>query len=295
MTKLVNRAKMTTATTGTGTITLGSAVDGYQTFAAAGVVNGDVVRYVIEDGSAWEIGLGTYTASGTTLARNPSESSNGGAAISLSGQATVFVGAAADDVNNVETAARLATARTISLTGDVTGSVSFNGSANVSITATVVDDSHNHVISNVDGLQTALDGKAATSHTHTSANITDFAEAVKDLLNASGSAPLYAARAWVNFNSTGTVAIRASGNVSSITDNGVGDYTVNFTTAMPDINYATHVQSPNYPGSGGVSLGQEQMTNASTLSRTIAGVRVYTLNGLGVLIDYISTSVAIFR
>jgi hypothetical protein len=44
-------------------------------------------------------------------------------------------------------------------------------------------------------------------------------------------------RAWVNFNGTGTVAIRASGNVSSITDNGTGDYTVNFTTAMPDANY----------------------------------------------------------
>jgi len=56
--------------------------------------------------------------------------------------------------------------------------------------------------------------------------------------NASGSAPVYACRAWVNFNGTGTVAIRASGNVSSITDNGVGDYTVNFTTAMPDVNYA---------------------------------------------------------
>ena len=54
----------------------------------------------------------------------------------------------------------------------------------------------------------------------------------------SGSAPIYAARAWVNFNGTGVVAIRASGNVSSITDNGVGDYTVNFTTAMADANYS---------------------------------------------------------
>lgn len=48
----------------------------------------------------------------------------------------------------------------------------------------------------------------------------------------------YKCRAWVNFNGTGTVAIRASGNVSSITDNGTGDYTVNFTTAMPDANYS---------------------------------------------------------
>jgi hypothetical protein len=57
-------------------------------------------------------------------------------------------------------------------------------------------------------------------------------------LNATGSAPIYACRAWVNFNGTGTVAIRASGNVSSITDYGTGDFGVNFTAAMPDANYA---------------------------------------------------------
>lgn len=51
-------------------------------------------------------------------------------------------------------------------------------------------------------------------------------------------ATAYGCRAWVNFNGTGTVAIRASGNVTSITDNGIGDYTVNFTTAMPDANYS---------------------------------------------------------
>lgn len=58
------------------------------------------------------------------------------------------------------------------------------------------------------------------------------------LATPTGSAPSYLCRAWVNFNGTGTVAIRASGNVTSITDNGTGDYTVNFTTAMPDANYA---------------------------------------------------------
>ena len=72
------------------------------------------------------------------------------------------------------------------------------------------------------------------------------AESTLSQFNASGSAPVYAARAWVNFNGTGTVAIRGSGNVSSITDNGVGQYTVNFTTAMSDANYcATSTANPN--------------------------------------------------
>jgi hypothetical protein len=69
------------------------------------------------------------------------------------------------------------------------------------------------------------------------------AESTLTQFNASGSAPVFAARAWVNFNGTGTVAIRASGNVSSITDNGTGEYTVNFTTAMPDANYSALVSS----------------------------------------------------
>jgi hypothetical protein len=98
MSKLVNRAKMTTATTGTGTITLGAAVPGYQTFAAAGVADGDVVRYVIEDNNDWEIGTGTYTASGTTLSRTVTESSDSGNALNLSGAARVFVSATSADV-----------------------------------------------------------------------------------------------------------------------------------------------------------------------------------------------------
>jgi len=61
--------------------------------------------------------------------------------------------------------------------------------------------------------------------------------ALQTAFAAPGAAPMYACRAWVNFDGTGTVAIRASGNVSSITDNGTGQYTINFTTAMPDVNY----------------------------------------------------------
>lgn len=97
MVVLVNRAKVSTGTEGTGTITLGDALSSFQTFAGAGVSDGDVVQYVIEDGINWEIGTGTYTATGTTLTRTVSESSNAGSAINLSGAAVVFVASTAED------------------------------------------------------------------------------------------------------------------------------------------------------------------------------------------------------
>jgi hypothetical protein len=63
----------------------------------------------------------------------------------------------------------------------------------------------------------------------------------------SGTAPIYAARAWVNFDGTTTTpTIRASGNVSSVARNGTGDYTVNFTTAMPDANYSLAASSTGF-------------------------------------------------
>lgn len=102
MPSLANRAKMTTATTGTGTLTLGAASTGYQSFAAAGITDGQRLRYAIEDGTAWEIGIGAYTSSGTTLTREVSESSaGGGSAISLTGAAVVFVTAIDDDFRSL--------------------------------------------------------------------------------------------------------------------------------------------------------------------------------------------------
>ena len=84
----------------------------------------------------------------------------------------------------------------------------------------------------------------------------------------------YKCRAWVNFNGVGTVSIRASGGVASITDNGTGDYTVTFTTAMPDANYS--VMSGSRIQSGADDAGQSQSVNTSNgaVGVTTTSVRV---------------------
>jgi hypothetical protein len=105
MANLFNRAGMSTATSGTGTITLGSALAAvavnlaaFQSFAGAGVTDGTTVEYLILDASgAWELGTGTYTAAGTTLTRTVKYSSNANSAVSLSGNAQVFIVALATD------------------------------------------------------------------------------------------------------------------------------------------------------------------------------------------------------
>jgi len=102
MAVLANRVKVAVASApGTGaTINLGAAENGYQSFADGGISDGQVVRYVIEDGNNWEIGTGTYTASGTTLSRTVSESSNSGSEINASAGAVVFITALSGDLQN---------------------------------------------------------------------------------------------------------------------------------------------------------------------------------------------------
>jgi len=132
---------------------------------------------------------------------------------------------------------------------------------------------------------------ASTAEAQAGTNNTNFITPLRmrEGFNASGSAPVYACRAWVNFNGTGTVAIRASGNVSSITDNGTGDYTVNFTTALSDANYsftATAIDT----ATNFVSIG-----NNSNFSQTTSTIRFGTRNAGGALADITNINVQIFR
>ena len=103
----------------------------------------------------------------------------------------------------------------------------------------------------------------------------------------------YSCRAWVNFNGTSTVAIRGSGNVTSITDNGTGDYTINFTTAMTDANYST-VGTTGSPAAAHGIVTFFAGTGTATTTSTIRFSTV-TANGSSTQFDYVNVCLAVFR
>lgn len=106
-------------------------------------------------------------------------------------------------------------------------------------------------------------------------------------LNSDGSEN-YKCRAWVRFNGSGTVAIDASQNVTSITDNAVGDYTVNLTTAMPDVNYATAV-STDY------LFARVYPDLSTTTTIRLQAARQTDFNGSTALYDATNISIVCFR
>ena len=128
------------------------------------------------------------------------------------------------------------------------------------------------------------DTQTLTNKTLTTPNINS-----AQFATVSGTAPIYPCRAWVNFDGTGTPAIRASANVTSLTDNGTGDYTVNLTTAMPDANYAICGNVGNTTNSDKVMIP----TNLAT--PTTSAFRISSQTYLGVNNDNNYIWAAIFR
>lgn len=138
----------------------------------------------------------------------------------------------------------------------------------------------NNIVLGTDGSSTLSTAKITTLADSAGANTSTPAEI------ASGRA-----KAWVNFNGTGTVAIRASYNVSSITDNGVGDYTVNFTTALEDANYSFVATA------GMTAVTVSPITGTTSLVAATASSRRFSLNatGSGTATDMADVNVVIFR
>ena len=152
--------------------------------------------------------------------------------------------------------AGLTSGTAIAISGDTSGQLVLQTNG----TTTAVTISTGQVVTLAQPLPVASGGSGVTTSTGTGAVVLGTSPTLTtptfnsaQLATVVGTAPLYMCRAWVNFDGTGTVAIRASGNVSSITDNGTGDYTVNFTTAMVDANYCASSYLANTYQRGGFS------------------------------------------
>lgn len=145
------------------------------------------------------------------------------------------------------------------------------------------------------GLQAASSAQAQAGTSNT-VGITPLQ--LRNGLNASGSAPIYACRAWVNFNGTGTPSIRASGNVSSITDVSTGIFTVNFSTPLPDINYCAVASSQGSSAYGGIWGDSPQVFGSGygQVAPTINGFQVmFTGQSYTYYLDPVYALVSVFR
>lgn len=171
-----------------------------------------------------------------------------------------------------------------------------NASGTGTFTIQAPNSNTDRVLSLPDEAGTVLTGASDLPAANLTGNVAS--ARITDALNASGSAPIYACRAWVNFNGTGTVAIRASGNVSSVVDQGTGRYKINLTTAMPDTNYVTVGSTLNSttPGVNGIAwVGGSDDSGATVGSYTTTSLQIGTYYYPTVGFDPAYVQIAIFR
>lgn len=250
--KLVNGTDVNTSSGSTITLTsnaaLGATIDvvGINYFTAGGGVTTPVRQSFTATANQTSFSItGGYTPGQIDVYQNGSKLSNMDDVNVSSGSAVVLtVGAVAGDVIEVVGFAATSYQDSVRKSGDImTGSLTVSANLNVSGSVGVAN---NLIALNPFGLAVGnATSFVSISNNGTLATTGELSTLSNLRFNSGfGSAGIaYGCRAWVNFNGTGTVAIRGSGNVSSITDNGTGDYTVNFTTAMPDANYSRAVHS----------------------------------------------------
>ena len=214
MGKLYNRAKMTVSgTPGTGTITLGTAVSGFQSFAQAGTANSDVVSYVIEDGGNYEYGQGTYSTTGPTLARTTINGSYNGttygtSAISVSSTATVMISPLASDLPVIASGKSLTVSNILTLAGTDSTTMTFPSASD-----TVVGAAATQTLTNK-WIQPRILASTANSATPTLNTdnydmmvITGQTLAITSFTTNLTGTPVNGQKLWIAITGTGAIAI----------------------------------------------------------------------------------------
>lgn len=242
----------------------------------------------------------TYKTTVADIAKSPQDGATANAVVYYNGSKTPASSSAFTfDGTNIAATGNASVGGTLSATGNasVGGTLSVTGALTTSSTATATKLIPTGGTATGNGMYLSA---ANTLGFSTNGTLQASLDATGNLRFNSGygsAALAYACRAWVNFDGTGTVTIRASGNVSSITDNGTGDYTVNFTTAMPDANYSVAGGLEGDPSHTAMTLVYNfSRTSNAKVSPTTTALRVQSLRASdsGAL-DNAIIYVAIFR
>lgn len=281
MATLFNRVGQTSTTTGTSTVTLGAALVSttsinacsFQTSSQAGIANGDITSYLILDTNGnWEYGTGTFSSG--TLTRTLGQSATG-SLLNLTGAAQIFLTARSQDIGSADaeyvtlaTNTRLTAERVLVAGGGLTssdtgagGNVTLAVGAGTGITVNADDVAVNY----------------ATQAQQEAASATNVA--------VNPSVQQYhpsAAKAWVRWNNAGTIA--ASYNVTSVTDNGAGDWTINFTVSFSSSNYGLaacglHSDGGNVMDAFGQYQSSAPSSNSCRMTNTQADIPAASYNG----------------
>ena len=162
---------------------------------------------------------------------------------------------------------------------------------------TIQDQAGNNIINeSSDTITIGASGDTITIPSGATTTLTDGVSGDFKMNSGFGSvATAYGCRAWVNFNGTGTVAIRESGNVTSITDEGTGDYTVNFTTAMPDVNYSLVGTSTGGTSGQIINIRTASLASDPPTTMSTTAVRVRNRNDSGTILDINVGCIGVFR
>lgn len=257
-------------------ISASAAIDKSKLNLAGQIVNADInASAAISDTKLATIATAGKVSNSATTATNANTAS---AIVARDASGNFVAGTITADVTgNAATSTKLSSAKTFALTGDVTGSASSDLTTGPSIAATIANDAVTfakmqnsaaaglsvvgrsaatagdfaEITAGTDGHVVRRSGSSVGFGTVATAGIADAAVTAPKLSGAqTGTAPIYGVRAWVNFNGTrnvtdtgastngANVLLKASGNVTSVLKNATGDYTLTFTTALPDANYA---------------------------------------------------------
>lgn len=218
---------------------------------------------------------------------------NGTTNVTVTAAGNVGIGTASPGTR-VHASIASGTAYTTSSTGNVLTVANTTASGYAGIAFNTEPSAGNAGIAAINSFAPASGDSVLTFSTRSSATLAEQARITSAGLfqfnSGYGSvATAYGCRAWVNFNGASTVSIRASGNVSTITDNGVGNYTVNFSTSLPDASYVTNVTD------GGVSIGNKGGAQVVSANQNVGNVQVSTYTSSTSSYDSTLVGVSVFR